>query len=81
MENSDFETILTVKEFDRCCSFYHGLFRDGKICVNSNFLLKLQLPNSKTIKIHAADPLEKDLTTQPTTLAFELETISIEHAI
>ena len=81
MENSDFETILTVKEFDKCCSFYQGLLRDGMICVNSNFLLKLKLPNSETLKINAVNPLEDNCNIQPSKLTFELEITNIEHAI
>ena len=81
MENSDFETILTVKQFDKCCSFYHGLFCNGAICVNSSFLLKLKFTDSKTLKICAADPLEKKFSTQPTVLNFDLEAADIEHAV
>lgn len=81
MENNDFETILTVKEFDKCCSFYQGLLANADICIGGSFLLKLRLPNQKTLKICAVNPIEKNFVPQSNLLTFDLEQSGIEHAI
>lgn len=81
MENSDFETILTVKEFDRCCTFYQGLLANAEICVGSSFLMKFKLSNRKSLKICAVNPLEKNFVQQSTLLTFELDKHAVEHAV
>ncbi len=81
MENSDFETILTIKEFDKCCAFYHGLLANAEICVGSNFLMKFKLSEKKALKICAVSPLEKNFVQQSVLLTFELDKNAVEQAV
>ena len=81
MENNDFETILTVKEFDKCCSFYHGLLADAQISISSNFLMKFNLQSGKTLKICAPSPLQSNIAPLPMLLNLNLSENGIKHAI
>ena len=80
MENSDFETILTVKAFDNCCTFYQGLLPDLKICVAASFMMKFKMQNGKILKIYAATPADNAPETAKTVF-FELGSADIGHAI
>lgn len=81
MENKEIEIILTAKEFDKCCSFYQGMFSDLKISVASNFLMKFVLPGDNAFKIYASDPTDTDFKPAPSLLNFKLAPAGIEHAL
>ena len=81
MENSKFETILTVKEFDSCCTFYHGLLPDLKICVAGSFLMKIALPCGRTLKINAFNTLFDNPPQKHDALNIKLESSDLEHAV
>lgn len=81
MENNDFETILTVNEFDESCSFYHGLLAEAEISISSNFLMKFNLPNGKILKICAPCPLQEKKSASPILLVLDLTEAAVKHAI
>ena len=81
MENKDFETILTVKEFENCCLFYQGLLADLQVSIASNFLMKFVRPCGKTFKICAADPFNENFVSMPVVLEFQMEQKNIQHAL
>ena len=81
MENKDFETILIVKEFEKCCSFYQGLIDKLKICVASNFMMKFLLPCGRILKICAADPLDANSVPMPVVINLQMKNSSISSAL
>lgn len=81
MENSEFETFLTVKEFDSCCAFYHGLLPDLKICVAGSFFMKIALPCGKALKINAFNTLFSEPLPKHDALNIKLESSDLEHAV
>lgn len=81
MENKDFETILTVKEFEDCCLFYQGLLADLRISISANFLMKFVRPCGKTLKICAADPLNENFVAMPVVIEFQMEQKNVQHAL
>lgn len=81
MENNEFETILTIKEFDSCCTFYHGLLPNIKICVAGSFLMKFAMPCGKILKLNAINTLLDDSPQKQTVLNIKLGSSDLELAV
>ena len=80
MENDDFEIILTVKELDKCCSFYQNLIPELKVSIASNFLMKFILPCGRILKIRTPDPVDPTDTTQKKVLNLQMQPDDIGQA-
>ena len=80
MENDDFEIILTVKELDKCCSFYQNLIPELKTSTASNFLMKFILPCGRILTIRTPDPINADDVPEKTVLKLQMDQDDIGQA-